>query len=81
MFFSQSIWRTREAFSTVGRIIQLSGSSLRAGLRYIDLLEEEGLVKRERGPQDRRILHLLLSERGRESVEQVLSFALERHAL
>lgn len=66
---------------TIGRFVERSQCSPTATLRRIDLLEQEGLVKRERDPQDRRILHLLLSEPGRESVEQVLSFALERHAL
>jgi MarR family 2-MHQ and catechol resistance regulon transcriptional repressor len=37
----------------------------------IDNLEREGLVQRERNPEDRRVVMVLLTDRGRELIERI----------
>jgi DNA-binding MarR family transcriptional regulator len=60
----------------ISRMIELSRSSVTTGLRHIDILEGEGLIKREQDKRDGRVFYLLLCERGREVVDKILSTAL-----
>lgn len=57
----------------IGRMIELSHSSVTTGLRYIDLLEAHGLVHREQDKRDGRVWYLNLSAGGRKVMEQILS--------
>jgi DNA-binding MarR family transcriptional regulator len=61
---------------SIGRMIELSRSSVTTGLRHIDILEAQGLVKREQDKRDGRIFYLLLCARGREAVDKILAAAL-----
>jgi DNA-binding MarR family transcriptional regulator len=65
---------------TIGRFVELSQCSPTTALRRIGFLEENGLVTRDQDPDDRRIFHLIVTERGRKAVQQVLSFALKHQA-
>ncbi len=47
----------------------------------VDRLEQRGLVRRERSPDDRRGIRVVLTEAGREAVDQALSDLLERERL
>jgi MarR family 2-MHQ and catechol resistance regulon transcriptional repressor len=53
----------------VGTKVLKSGSNMTT---VIDNLERDGLVRRERGAQDRRVIHVHLTEAGSRKVEAVL---------
>lgn len=57
----------------IGQVIKLSHSTFPTGLRHIDHLEAEGLVRRERDKHDGRIIYLILLGRGRKLMEKILS--------
>jgi hypothetical protein len=59
----------------MGRMIELSRPSMTTGLRRIDLLEAEGLAKREQDKRDGRIVSPLIQRR-RDLVNKILSAAL-----
>lgn len=61
----------------IGRMIELSGSALTTGLRYVDLLEAEGLAKRKADRRDGRIFYLVLTSSGRALVEKILSAGIQ----
>ncbi len=53
----------------IGQKLLISKSNVVA---IIDVLEEGGLVKRQRDPDDRRVINVSISQDGRKFVEQVL---------
>lgn len=57
----------------IGRMMELAGSAVTTGLRYVDLLEEEGLAKREQDRRDGRIFYLILTSSGRRLIKKILS--------
>jgi hypothetical protein len=60
---------------TIGGMIELSRCSHATALRHIQLLVQAGLASRESDKNDRRVFYLLLSEKGRELLEKILSEA------
>lgn len=61
---------------TIGRVIKLAQCSLATGLRHIGILQQEGLLEREQSSTDGRVFHLLISKKGREAVDAILSAAV-----
>lgn len=61
---------------TVNRLIDLSGCSTGTAIRYIDVLEREGLVYREGDERDKRISFILISSKGLQAVQKILVQAL-----
>lgn len=61
---------------SMGRMIELSRSSVTTGLRHIGILEAQGLIKREQDKRDGRVFYLLLCAPGRAAVDEILSAAL-----
>jgi DNA-binding MarR family transcriptional regulator len=61
---------------SISRIMELSRTAVTTGLRYAEILEAEGLVKREKDKRDGRVSNLLLEERARDVVDKILSAAL-----
>ena len=53
-------------------LISSAGVTLR-----IDRLEKDGLIVRERGPEDRRVVHSRLSEEGRKQIDELFTEHLE----
>src|SRR4051794_35328857 len=52
--------------------------------RMVDRMEEEGLVRRERPPEDRRVIRVFLTDRGRErmrAAREVHHRGIQRHFL
>jgi hypothetical protein len=64
----------------IGRTMEISRVKLTTGLRYIDLLEAEGLLNREQDSWDARIFYLILTPRGGKLVAAILSAALSDQA-
>ena len=62
---------------SVGRLTDLSGAPATTALRWLDYLEKERLVSRERNPTDARSEFIGLTEKGRTIMEQYLSETLK----
>lgn len=58
---------------TMNRLAQLSGQSQATGLRWMNYLADQKLVDRVAHPTDARSLNVVLTERGRTSLEAFLS--------
>ena len=56
---------------TVAACAREAGIDAGAMTRMLDRLEAKGLLTRSRGTEDRRVVHLALTERGREVVAQI----------
>jgi hypothetical protein len=63
---------------SVGRLTALSGAPATTALRWLDYLEKERLVSRERNPTDARSDFIGLTDKGRTTMEQYLSETLKR---
>lgn len=63
--------RTASELATSG-LISSAGVTLR-----IDRLEKDGLIRRERGPEDRRVVHTRLSDEGLERIDELFTEHLE----
>ncbi len=59
-------------------VARLMGVSLPAATLTVDKLVEAKLVRRVRDPKDRRVVHVTLTKKGREIVEQINKFHEER---
>lgn len=53
----------------LSKLMQINDSS---ALRLVDRLERDGLVLRQRNPKDRRVVALVLSEKGKKLSEKVM---------
>lgn len=60
---------------TAGQLAEIGLISSGGLTQRIDRLERDGLVRRVRNPDDRRVVHIELTEAGRQLIDQVL----ERH--
>ncbi|WP_058485917.1 MarR family winged helix-turn-helix transcriptional regulator [Defluviitalea phaphyphila] len=58
----------------LSQLMEISDSSV---LRLVDRLEREGLVKRERCQEDRRIIQLVLTEKGKSLIKSSLHVGSE----
>jgi DNA-binding MarR family transcriptional regulator len=63
--------------ATVSQMAEAIGISLPSASSALDRLQDHGLVVRQRDLQDRRVVHVILSARGRETAEQACGF--KRH--
>ena len=61
---------------TVGQLAQASGAPKSTGTRWIDHLEQRGLVEKDQHPTDRRTAFVKLSERGRGALSLYLGGTL-----
>jgi DNA-binding MarR family transcriptional regulator len=62
---------------TMNRLAQLSGVSQATGLRWMNYLSDQKLIKLESHPTDARSMRVLLAEKGRETLDAYLSSAVE----
>lgn len=61
---------------TVGQLIQASGAPKSTGTRWIDHLEQQGLVEKHQHPTDGRTAFVKLSKRGQDALALYLSGTL-----
>lgn len=61
------------ARQTISRLSDLAEASRSTGLRWIDYLEAQKLVRREPHPTDRRAAFVELTEKGKHALQQYLS--------
>ena len=59
--------------ATVGRLSELTEAPLTTAIRWLDYLEQQGLVHREPHPTDRRAIFVELTDKGRSVMERYLS--------
>ena len=64
----------RHGSMTMSRIAELLGVSVSNATGFIDRIEERGLVERTRVPQDRRVVHVQLTDAGRQTLHDVELF-------
>jgi DNA-binding MarR family transcriptional regulator len=67
---------------TVAALAREGNANCSATTRLLDRLEEKGLVTRQRSDVDRRLVHLGLTEKGREvgdAIEPLVNAELNRH--
>ena len=62
---------------TMNRLAQLSGVSQATGLRWMNYLSDQKLIKLESHPTDARSMRVLLAEKGREALDAYLTGAGE----
>jgi len=62
---------------TMNRLAQLSGVSQATGLRWMNYLSDQKLIKLESHPTDARSMRVLLAEKGREALDSYLTSAVE----
>jgi len=62
---------------TMSRLAQLSGVSQATGLRWMNYLSDQKLIKLESHPTDARSMRVLLAEKGREALDAYLTNAVE----
>jgi DNA-binding MarR family transcriptional regulator len=62
---------------TMNRLAQLSGVSQATGLRWMNYLSDQKLIKLEAHPTDARSMRVLLAEKGRDALEAYLTGAVE----
>jgi DNA-binding MarR family transcriptional regulator len=65
----------RRAGATVLGLAERCGLGGSTAVGVVDRLEETGLVRRERDREDRRVVHVLLTPRGREAAEALPALA------
>jgi len=58
---------------TIGKLIQLAGTAQSTSLRWLDYLEDQGLINREEHPTDARTAFVALTDKARESLTSYLS--------
>lgn len=58
---------------TIGRLSELTEAPLTTAIRWLDYLEQQGLVHREPHPTDRRAIFVELTDKGRSVMERYLS--------
>lgn len=68
LYVSQSTQRY-----TVGQLAEASGAPKSTGVRWIDHLEQQGLVEKDQHPTDGRTAFVKLSKRGQEALALYLS--------
>lgn len=61
-----------ESRLTTTRLATLSGAPLTTALRWLDYLEQAGLVRKRESPTDRRITFVELTDQGRTAMERYL---------
>jgi DNA-binding MarR family transcriptional regulator len=64
--------------ATVSQMAEAIGISLPAASSALDRLQDHGLVQRHRDIRDRRVVHVILSARGRETAEQACGFKRQK---
>jgi DNA-binding MarR family transcriptional regulator len=64
----------RHGSMTMSRIAELLGVSVSNATGLIDRIEERGLVERTRVPEDRRVVHVQLTDKGRQTLHEVELF-------
>ena len=64
----------RHGSMTMSRIAELLGVSVSNATGLIDRIEERGLVERTRVPHDRRVVHVQLTDAGRQMLHEVELF-------
>jgi DNA-binding MarR family transcriptional regulator len=62
---------------TVAALARESSVNCGAMTRMLDRLEEKDLVKRRRSEEDRRVVHLALTAKGRSVVEKILPIVID----
>lgn len=62
-----------EGRQSIGRLAEWIETPLTTAIRWIDYLEKERLVKREPHPNDKRVMFIRLSDKGRELLDSYLS--------
>ena len=62
-----------ESRRTLGQLGKLAGTSKSSTLRWIDYLDQHGLVRREPHPTDKRAVFVELTKKGRHSLDLYLS--------
>jgi len=58
---------------TIGKLIQSAGTAQSTSLRWLDYLEDQGLISREQHPTDARTAFVALTDKARESLTSYLS--------
>jgi DNA-binding MarR family transcriptional regulator len=58
---------------TIGKLIQLAGTPQSTSLRWLDYLEDQGLIVRTEHPTDARTSFVLLTDKAREALTSYLS--------
>jgi DNA-binding MarR family transcriptional regulator len=61
----------------VSGLLQFANAPATKGLRYIAVLEQDGLIVRTPSPQDRRMVFLELSERGLQAMDNYMASVLQ----
>jgi predicted transcriptional regulator len=61
---------------TISRLAELAGASKSTGLRWVDYLEGQGLIRRESHPTDKRAAFVELTDKGKDALELYLSDTL-----
>jgi DNA-binding MarR family transcriptional regulator len=64
----------RHGSITMSRIAELLGVSVSNATGLIDRIEERGLVERIRVPSDRRVVHVALTDKGRQTLHEIELF-------
>ena len=62
---------------TMNRLAQLSGVSQATGLRWMNYLSDQKLIRLESHPTDARSMRVLLAEKGRDALDAYLTSAVE----
>ena len=58
---------------TIGKLIQIAGTAQSTSLRWLDYLEDQGLISREAHPTDARTAFVALTDKARGSLTSYLS--------
>lgn len=61
--------------SEIGRLLRVTKSNITF---LVDKMEEQGLIRREHDPADRRVMNICLSEKGRQIIEAEKSAVLQK---
>jgi len=61
---------------TIGHLIQLAGTAQTTSLRWLEYLEDQGLITRQQHPTDARKAFVALTDKARETLASYLSQTL-----
>ena len=61
---------------TIGRLAQIAGTKLTTALRWLEYLEDQGLITRQQHPTDARKAFVALTDKARETLASYLSQTL-----
>lgn len=61
---------------SIGKLGELANVPLTTALRRLQLLEQEGLVRRDQNHFDRRSIEIHLTDRGRDAMDTILAAAV-----